>query len=194
MSEDLEQLGRVARALAPLTDAELEAFLAPWTAGSARRGEVLTPAGGTERYLYFITKGVQRVVQRAEDGREATLVFTYPPSFGGVLDSFLLQQPAAYGYEALGRSAFLRISYGDLQKLMTAHPAVHAMITRGLSGVINGLLQRLAELQTATAEEKFRNLLRRSPHILQLVPHKYLATYIGIDPTNFSKFINRVAL
>jgi hypothetical protein len=55
-------------------------------------------------------------------------------------------------------------------------------------------LQRLAELQCFSSEEKFRSLLQRSPHILQLVPHKYLANYLGIDATNFSKFINRIRI
>jgi hypothetical protein len=36
--------------------------------------------------------------------------------------------------------------------------------------------------------------LQRSPHILQLVPHKYLANYLGIDATNFSKLLNRVRI
>ena len=57
-----------------------------------------------------------------------------------------------------------------------------------------GVLERLVELQCFSAEEKFRKLLRRSPHLLQLVPHKYLANYLGMDATNFSKLINKVKI
>jgi hypothetical protein len=66
------------------------------------------------------------------------------------------------------------------------------MVRKGLSGVISGLEERLVEVQSFSSEEKFRALLKRSPHILQLVPHKYLASYLGIDATNFSKLINRI--
>jgi hypothetical protein len=58
--------------------------------------------------------------------------------------------------------------------------------------VISGLEERLVEIQCFNSEDKLRSLLKRSPHILQLVPHKYLASYLGIDATNFSKLINKI--
>lgn len=59
---------------------------------------------------------------------------------------------------------------------------------------LSGVLERIMELQCFTSEQKFKQLLTRSPHILQLVPHKYLANYIGIDATNFSKLINKTKI
>ena len=54
--------------------------------------------------------------------------------------------------------------------------------------------QRQIELQSFSAEQRFRSLMARSPHILHLVPHKYLASYLGLDPTNFSKFLGTIKL
>jgi hypothetical protein len=39
---------------------------------------------------------VQRSFYVEESGKEATIVFTYPPSFSGVADSFLTQTPSLY--------------------------------------------------------------------------------------------------
>ena len=50
------------------------------------------------------------------------------------------------------------------------------------------------ELMSLSAAEKFSVLLSRSPQLLQLVPHKYLASYIGLDATTFSKLMGRVRL
>ena len=60
--------------------------------------------------------------------------------------------------------------------------------------VIDGLLTRMAELQCYTAEEKFKALLRRSPHVLNLVPHRYLANYLGIDAATFSRLLASVRI
>lgn len=153
----------------------------------------MTRAGETEKYLYFVAEGVQRVVYTDDKNHEATLVFTYAPSFGGVLDSLLLQRPSRYSYETLTPSSFLRAPFAELQKLMGQNHEIEHLINIGLTETLSGVLLRLVELQSFSSEEKYKALLRRSPHILQLVPHKYIANYLGIDPTNFSKFINNVA-
>ncbi len=192
--EAIDALKKLVDAISPLPAEDWEAFSAIWQPYAARRKEVLTLAGDREKYLYFIVKGVQRVYYFDEQGREATLVFTYPPSFGGVLDALLLQTPARYHYETLTQSAFLRAPYGELGALMQSRPAVQAMIRQGITHALSGLLERLVELQCYSSEEKFRKLLGRSPHILQLVPQKYLANYLGIEATNFSKLLNKVKL
>jgi CRP-like cAMP-binding protein len=147
-----------------------------------------------EKYIYIVLEGVQRVYYHDDQDREATILFTYAPSFGGVLDSFLLQTPSKYFYETLTPSRFMRTSHTLFNQLSLKHHSVETMVRKGLTGVIAGLEERLVEVQSFSSEEKFRSLLRRSPHILQLVPHKYLASYLGIDPTNFSKLINKVRI
>ena len=141
-----------------------------------------------------MTEGVQRVYYADAEGREATLVFTYAPSFGGVLDAFMQQTPSRYYYETLTPSTFLRTPAERMFSLMKRHQELEVWARKGLSGAIAGVLERLAEVQSFTAEERFRSLLKRSPHILQLVPHKYLANYLAIDATNFSKLINSVRI
>ena len=188
----LEKLRQVINAIHPLGNAEWDDFSQIWKPFSARRKITLTAPGETENYLYFVLEGVQRVYYLDEQGREATLVFSYAPSFGGVVDSFMLQQKSGYYYETLTPCVFLRAGFGDLQEVMQRHPAVETMIRLGLAGALSGVLERLVELQCYSSAEKFKRLLTRSPHILQVVPHKYLANYIGVDPTNFSKFINSI--
>ncbi|HEY0670497.1 MAG TPA: cyclic nucleotide-binding domain-containing protein [Sphingobacteriaceae bacterium] len=194
MNEELLRLKQLLNGLGPLSDDDWIAFSLIWEPFSAKRKELITVAGDTEKYLYFVVEGVQRVYYFDEQGREATIVFTYAPSFGGVIDSLLLQQPSKYFYETLTTSIFLKTTFTELNLLLSTRPALEALVFKGVVQVLSGVLERVTELQCFTSEEKFRRLLFRSPHILQLVPHKYLANYIGIDATNFSKLINRIKL
>lgn len=188
------RLNDLLKSVYKLSPAECEMFCSVWQSLEARRKEILTSAGDKERYLYFVNEGVQRVYYNDESGREATIVFTYAPSFGGVLDSFLNQTPSRYFYETLTPSVFLRAGYEDIKKLMNDNPLIESMILSGVTQSLSGVLERLVELQCFSSEEKFRKFLLRSPHMLQLVPHKYLANYLGIDPTNFSKLINKIVI
>ena len=88
----------------------------------------------------------------------------------------------------------MRTSYADIQSVMRQYCGVEAQIRKGLTAETSGVLERLVELQCYTSEQRFRKLLQRSPHVLQLIPHKYLANYLGMNPTNFSKLMNKIIL
>lgn len=194
MPDAFFHMRKLTDAIHPLNEEDWEELASIWTPLTAKRKEMMTIAGQTERYLYFVLEGVQRVVYFDEHDRESTLVFTYAPSFGGVLDSLMMQQPSKYFYETLTPSSFLRAPFSELQRLMETHANIEYMIRKGITAAFSGLLERIVELQCFSSEEKFRKLIQRSPHILQLVPHKYLANYLGIDATNFSKLINTIRI
>ncbi len=180
--------------LYPLSASELDSFTANWQPVTFKRKTILTAAGETERYLYFVLEGVQRAFYLGDENKEATIVFTYPPSFSGVADSFLTQTPSLYFLETITASRLLRISYDEIQHQIKTCPAIQQLIFKATAFALKGALERHIELQCYTNEEKFKVLLKRSPHVLNLVPHKYLASYLGMDATNFSKLLATVRL
>lgn len=191
---ELTTLLTLAESIQPLTEEERSSFASLWKPTSAGRKEILTSTGEKELYLYFVLEGVQRVYYFDDKEREATIVFTYAPSFGGVLDSMLTDTPSRYYYETLTPSRFLKANFKEVKKLSKSNPNINALIQKGMASALAGILERMTELQCFNSEDKFRNLLKRSPHILQLIPHKYIANYLGIDPTNFSKLMNKIKI
>lgn len=189
-----QQLASFINSICPLPSETETAFLAIWQEFHATRKTVLTRPGEKEKYLYFVTDGIQRAFYRGEDEKEATILFSYPYSFTGVADSFLLQRPSVFYFETLTKSSFLRTPYTELTGLMARYHAVETLIRKAVSGAFAGALERQIELQSFTAEQKFRTLLKRSPHVLNLIPHKYLASYLGIDATTFSKLLGSVRI
>ncbi len=189
-----ESLENFITAVYPLPAASLQAFLSVWEPFTGTRKTILTRAGDTERNLYFVTKGIQRVYYFDERNREATIVFTYAPSFSGVADSFLTQTPSRFFAETLTPSAFLKTSFRQLDELMKADHDVERMIRILSNHAFAGVLERMVEIQCFTAEEKFKTLLKRSPHLLNLIPHKYIASYLGIDASNFSKLLAKIRI
>ena len=192
---DTTSLRKFISSVYPLKEMEMEGFLESWQPFTCKRKTILTAAGETERYLYFVLEGVQRAFFVGNHERqEATIVFTYPPSFSGVADSFLTQTPSKYFLESLTASSFLRITRQRLDELMNEFPAIQRMVLTLSAFALKGVLERQIELQCFSAEEKFRTLLARSPHVLRIIPHKYLASYLGIDPTTFSKLLGSVRI
>jgi CRP-like cAMP-binding protein len=194
MENALAQLRKIVFAVHPLEDEVWEEFAGIWQPFVAKRKTMLTTAGSTEKYLYFVTEGVQRAFYLTEASKDATLVFTYPYSFSGVLDSLLLQTPSKYYLETLTQSSFLKTTFTQVHALMQQYHSFETFIRKSLTYTVAGVLERQIELQCFTAEQKFTTLLKRSPHVLQLIPHKYLASYLGLDATTFSKLLGTVRL
>jgi CRP-like cAMP-binding protein len=177
-----------------LQQEELEAFCQNWQPLTVKRKTLLTAAGETERYLYFVLEGVQRAFYLGEENKEATIIFTYPPSFSGVADSFLTQSPSLYFLETITASSLLRISYDEVQELQIKYRGIQQLLFKATALALKGSLLRHIELQCFSNGEKFKTLMKRSPHILNLVPHKYLASYLGMDATNFSKLLGTIKI
>ena len=191
-SDSFEELRKVVQSIHPISESDWEAFAAIWQPFEAKRKVILTQEGAVEKYVYFVLSGIQRAYAVGEDGREVTLVFTYPYSFSGVADSFLLQLPSRYYFETLSPSTFLRASFKDLDDLMLKNHGIERMLRLAISHTLSGVLVRQIELQSYSAEDRFRTLLKRSGHVLNMIPHKYLASYLGMDATNFSKLLATV--
>lgn len=194
MPPGFDLLKQFTNAIHPLPAEVWADFESIWQPFSAKRKVLLTAAGDTERNLYFVLEGIQRAWYVNEQGKEATIVFMYPPSFSGVADSFLLQKPSRFYFETLTPSQFLRTTWQQVNELMSRHHQMETLIRKGVSYTLAGVLERQVELLCFSAEEKFKTLLTRSPHVLRMIPHKYLASYLGIDATTFSKLLGTVRL
>ncbi len=151
---------------------------------------LLTASGEIKRYLYFVPERLQRIFSVTEEGKEATLIFSYPYSFCGIADSFLLQKPSMYFFETLTASHFLRIHYERLQQLIQQYPSIQQFLTSVTASALQGAMYRQIKLQSYSNEKKFQELMQRNVRLSNIVSHKYLAFYMGMDVTNFSKLLN----
>lgn len=155
---------------------------------------IITPVGTVQRDLYFVAEGTQMSVSFDQGGREHVMAFTYPPSVSGVPDSFLRQRPSQYELRALSPSRLYALGFEATQSLLDRHRCFERLYRKLEEEVMLGLIEGRRLRQTLNMEERFRDFAARSPHLFQLAAHKHLASYLEIDPTNFSKLYNRIRI
>lgn len=177
----------------PVDPEIIDRFLYEWTPVEFKRREIITREGQTERYLYFVLEGIQRSY-RAHEDKEHVLAFTYPPSFSGIPGSFLTQSPSKYFLESVTESRMIRVRYKKFNNLIESDRQLERLFRKATELILAGVLDRHYELLAHTIEERFKLFTKRSPHLLTMVPHKHIASYLGIDPTNFSKLLGRVKI
>lgn len=149
--------------------------------------------GQVEKYLYFVISGVQKSYYFYK-GKEHVIAFAYPPSFSGIPESFFTQTPSRYYLETITDSSFLRISFEQHQQFMVEHREIETLFRKITEIFLYGVIQRQHEMMALSTEDRFRAFVNRSAHLLQIIPQKDIASYLGIDATNFSKLINRIRI
>ncbi len=158
-----------------------------------KKGQHISLPGETARKIYMVKSGVQ-MYHFDTDGKTNVIGFTYPPHFSVVMESFLYQQPAKYFLTCLTDSEFEYLSFENLNQLFDRSQQIERLFRKLLEAVSIGLINRQIELRSTSIEQRFREFCQRSPHLLQVIPHKYIASYLAIDPTNFSKLFNQVKI
>ncbi len=153
------------------------------------KGDFITVPGQVQKEMFFVKSGVQMSYFDA-DSKTHVIAFTYPPDLCTIPESFSLQTPSKYFLTCLTDSEMDYITFEDLQILFDRSHQVERLFRRMTEAVLAGMINRHIELQSMTIKDRYKTFCQRSPHLLQLVPHKYIASYLGIDPTNFSKLFN----
>ncbi len=156
-----------------------------------KKGDFITVAGQVQKELFFVKSGVQMSHFEA-DHKTQVIAFTYSPNLCAIPESFSFQAPSKYFITCLTDSELEYITYQELIALFDQSQQLERLFRRITEFVLAGMINRHIELHTMTIEERYKNFCERSPHLLQLVPHKHIASYLGISPTNFSKLFNNV--
>jgi CRP-like cAMP-binding protein len=103
----------------------------------------------------------------------------------------LTQRPSHFFLETLSPSRLLRLSYEAHERMMAQHRELETLMRKATELVLAGIVQQYHERLALSIEERFSVFMERSAHLLQLIPHKYLASYLNMDPTNFSKLLGQ---
>lgn len=156
---------------------------------SCSRKEYIVIQGNVVTHLYFLLNGVQRTFF-IQNRKEYVINLEMGPAFCCIGDSFLKQKPTQLNLQALSDSELLRIPKQELDELMKADASISRLMGRLVSKELRRLLKRHYELMSLPMKERFHLFAERNAHLLQEVPQKDIASYLNMDPTNFSKLIN----
>lgn len=181
------------RSFYPIDDESFSLLTANFKRKTFSKGEMMVNPGDIQTELYFVVSGVQMSFMDT-DRKEHVIAFTYPPNLCAIPESFMFQRPAPYALKSLTESEVNFITYAELNFIFDQSRSVERMFRKMTESVLVGTIARNMELHMLTIEERFKVFAQRSPHLLQLIPHKYIASYLGIDATNFSKLYNSIKI
>jgi len=127
-----------------------------------------------------------------KDGEPKTKFFTIAPYIFTSQRSFNTQKPSSENIQALENSTVWKIRFSDHQSLLKL-PIWNLFgqkITQEVQFFTENILE---EVQNETAENRYHSLLQNRPELIQRVPLKYLASYLGITQQSLSRIRKNIS-
>jgi CRP-like cAMP-binding protein len=158
-----------------------------FTLKKATKREQLLKKGQVCKNLYFVLKGCLHTYYTTDKGEEFTRCIALENSFCWSIPSFLKQTPATENIESLLESELLVTDHASFLELCQQSSWFRNSYEAVLESLCISYAERVESLLTLNAGERYRNLLQQNPHIIQHLPNKTVASYLGITQESLSR-------
>jgi len=151
-----------------------------------KKNTYLEKEGNLTKYIYFTCSGfLQLYIEKDEE--IVTTQINCPTRLITAFQSFNSQQPSIENLKAITDVCILKITKEDYVELFHKNEkwSNTTRLIYELGQIYNE--QRLKNMISMTAEEQYLDLLKNRPEIVQNVPVKIIASFLGIRPQSLSR-------
>lgn len=171
----------------PMSNAKAEQIAEKFKQRETARNEYLLKEGAVCRESHIVEEGITRSFIYDLDGNDVTTAFCSKQMFASDLSSFFKRIPSKENIQALTDCQTWYITYDDMQESFHSIPEFRELGRLNIINQYGVLQQRMLSMLQQTAEQRYGDLVRTNPEILQHAPLKYIATYLGITDTSLSR-------
>lgn len=140
-----------------------------------KKGELIQRKGDLNHKVYFVESGLLRSYAVDKNGKEC--VFMFAPERWTIADYKSTEVPAELYIDALEPSTVI-----ELPKDLKREEKNIASILSWMAV----LQTRIIMLQSTNAIERYEHFLTTYPDIVQRVPQRMIASYLGVNPETLS--------
>ena len=175
-----------------LTPQEQALFLSKTETKQFKTKTILLSAGEVATCTYFVNSGILRSFNINDNIIEHVLHFACEGWWIGDMYSYISGKPGNLFIEVLEDSEVVIITKENHQKLYQEIPKLERFFRILAENSLVSHQERLMDNLSLTADERFEKFCFKYPTLIQKVPQKHIASYIGVTPEFFSKMKSRM--
>jgi len=183
---DLVKIKQAIDSLHPLAENEWQEFAGKLVIKKFNKGDFLTRGGQIENYLYFLNSGATRNYF-LRDGKDLTVDFHFEGEFVTAYYSLITRLDSDIFIEALEDTEAYAMPYKFLNEFYLKYHNAERIGRLMAEYQYIKRLRKEMNLLSKTAEERYAELMRRNPALIQNISVKHLSSYLGIQPESLSR-------
>ena len=157
----------------------------------AKAKTLLLEEGEVAKKIFFVKKGCLRI-WRNHKGKEITSQFFFENEMVASIESIRTSRPSGINIETLEPSTLLVLSKKNFEMLLKDVPGIKDfMMEMTFKRFLHYSKLYVSFLENNPAE-RYKELLRNEPRIVQRVPQHYIASYLGITPVSLSRIRSKI--
>jgi len=176
-----------------VTDEEWRLHEAALRRRNLKKGEWLLKKGEVCQHVSFINYGCFRIYNIVK-GEEFTTDFSFEGNYITDYSSFLTQQPSAAYIIALEDAEVMELHYNDMQVLYEKIPSWQKYGRLIAEFLYTKVVERAQSLLFDSPEELYIRLMKERPKVIENIPQRYIASYLGIQPESLSRIRKRMMI
>ncbi len=174
----------------PLTSEESAYFTSLLHHRPIKKKSFLNQEGDITKGPAFVISGLLRSYSIDGNGFEHVIQFAPPGWWVGDMNSMIKQTPGMLYVDALEDSEVLWLWKSDLEALYLRIPKFERLFRILAENAIAGYQGRLVSILSLSAKERYMNFCQLYPSLINCLPQKQIASYIGVTPEFLSKMLN----
>jgi len=151
------------------------------------KNRLLIEENRVNRHSFFLEEGCVRSFVTDSEGVEVTTDIFSPPCFVNDFTAFFTEQPASENYETLCECTGWIMSHDEVENKFHNSVEFREFGRLLILDSYSRLRSRMLSLARESAEVRYARLLEEQPEIIQNVPLRYIASYLGITDTSLSR-------
>lgn len=171
----------------PISASDQETILATTEQKKFKENDYLFSGGKICREMFFVCRGVLRIMALNEDGKEVTHYFIPENRFCTILNSFTNQVPANENIIAACDVEVLSITYANLHRLYKQLPYLESLLMKIIQ---QALLDKIAVKNSCLGRDsssRYQKFITEQPEVAARVSLTDAATYLGITLQSLSR-------
>ena len=186
----IEKLVEKLNSLAPMNDALAERIRSVAYIKSYKAGEIILREDEVCSRICLIVKGLTRSYY-INEGIDITSRFMEEGFIVTSWISYYTQKPGHEYIETTEETTLVCLDYADIEKMYHDFPDSNIIGRRQVEFAFYLSEQRTQLLRRHTTEEKYKLFTEAHPTLLQRVPQKHIATYLGMTEETLSRVRSR---
>lgn len=171
----------------PISDEEFDLISGHFTLRKIRRKQYLIGEGDDVNYEYLVISGIYKVFYVDENGKEFIVQFAQENWWMTDYQAFFKQQKATMYIECIQEGEVLCATLQARETLAASqHKMEHFYRVKLTNGYL-ALQQRIKLLLSSTPQQRYEEFARLYPALLQSVPKKIIAEYLGVSRETLSR-------